>query len=52
MVGLQGSTEPGAQAVIGSCFDVNPCNSSGLGEVRLGFKVRGVRSGQVRFRLG
>ena len=54
MVGLQGSTELGAQVVIGSCFDVNPCNlcTSELGEVRLGFKVYKVRSGQVRFRLG
>ena len=36
--------------VIGSCFDVNPCNlcTSELGEVRLGFKLCKVRSGQVR----
>ena len=28
--------------VIGSCFDINPCNlcASELGEVRLGFRVR------------
>ena len=50
MVGLKGSTELGAWVVIGPCFDVNPCNlcTSELGEVRLGFKLCKVRSGQVR----
>ena len=54
MVGLKGSTELGAWVVIGSCFDVNPCNlcTSELGEARLGFKLCKVRSGQVRLCLG
>ena len=42
--------------VIGSCFNVNPCNlrASELGEVRLGFKVCKVRLGlgQDMFRAG
>ena len=50
LVGLQGSTGLGAWVVIGSCFDVNPCNlcTSEQGWARLGFEMCKVRSGQVR----